>query len=245
MLLTSDTCYNQEKVRRRNGNTYHQFLWVIKGNCILEIEDTTYTLSAGEGFFCKTAVPHNYYSADTTSDLYTAWFTFNGMEDIFRYFNIDDWFRFCVPDFLNAELKEMESQCFHNSTVISRSANLYSLLIRLLSYFNEENEPFNLLVDRYLENNYANDVSLDEIAIYMNTNKYSLCHKYSAQTGITIMENLKRIRIAKAKKYLVTTEFPISKITTLCGFACTSYFGKIFKESTGMTPRDYRKNIKI
>ena len=55
------------------------------------------------------------------------------------------------------------------------------------------------------------------------------------------MNTLKRIRIEKAKKMLENKVILVEQIAALCGFESPSYFIKIFKKETGLTPLEYRK----
>jgi transcriptional regulator GlxA family with amidase domain len=47
--------------------------------------------------------------------------------------------------------------------------------------------------------------------------------------------------VEKAACMLVTTNLPISEITFACGFEDQSWFSKIFKNLTGLTPGKYRE----
>ena len=53
--------------------------------------------------------------------------------------------------------------------------------------------------------------------------------------------DLRRIRIHHAKLLLMEApDMSLSKIAAACGFHSTSYFGKVFRQSSGMTPQAYR-----
>jgi two-component system response regulator YesN len=54
-------------------------------------------------------------------------------------------------------------------------------------------------------------------------------------------EHLNEIRILHAKRLLTTTGISISEISESIGYTDQSYFGKVFKKSTGHTPLEYRK----
>ena len=96
-------------------------------------------------------------------------------------------------------------------------------------------------VRRLLEQRYAEPLTLLEIAEYLNTDRFLLCHLYKQEYGITMMDDLNRIRIQKAKKFLKSSSEPIETVGKLCGFDSPSYFGKRFRETVGCTPTDYRK----
>lgn len=49
------------------------------------------------------------------------------------------------------------------------------------------------------------------------------------------------LRIGRAKELLNSTELPIFQIAECCGFQSAYYFSKVFRETTGMTPSEYRR----
>jgi transcriptional regulator GlxA family with amidase domain len=52
---------------------------------------------------------------------------------------------------------------------------------------------------------------------------------------------LNRLRVEKAAVMLVETELPLNKIAAACGFEDQSWFSKMFKNRTGLSPGKYRE----
>lgn len=81
--------------------------------------------------------------------------------------------------------------------------------------------------------------------------KYSpaMANKYFKEyTGLTVNEYLRQIKLNYAKSALLKTNYTSLIISMQIGFDSLSYFNKIFKKETGLTPQQYRikyKNIKI
>lgn len=94
-----------------------------------------------------------------------------------------------------------------------------------------------------LERNFNKNLTLEEIAEKLHYNKYSLCHAYREETGESIMQTLKKIRIRKAKHMLRYSDYPIENVGKYCGFESSSYFIKIFKQETNKTPGQYKKEV--
>ncbi|MBR2562605.1 MAG: helix-turn-helix transcriptional regulator, partial [Eubacterium sp.] len=59
-------------------------------------------------------------------------------------------------------------------------------------------------------------------------------------TGQTFKEYLNHVRIQEAQRLLTHTDYPIMEISIACGFSDQSYFTKVFRKYTGLTPRQYR-----
>ncbi len=125
--------------------------------------------------------------------------------------------------------------------MVSRSAAGYSWLCSVLEEIFQPTIPVENKVRQFMENYYYKPLTLDDIALSVNMNRYTLCRYYHAKCGIRLMDQLKKIRISKAKHYLRYSSKPLEEIGRLCGFESPSYFGKKFREETMLSPREYRK----
>ena len=93
---------------------------------------------------------------------------------------------------------------------------------------------------QFMEAHFAQPLTLEDVAAHVGMNRYSLCRYFARAQGDTVMGQLRRIRVAKARQFLRFTALPIEEIGRICGFESPSYFGKIFRAQTGLSPRDYR-----
>ena len=64
--------------------------------------------------------------------------------------------------------------------------------------------------------------------------------KFKDYMGISPNEYRTKSRIEKAKNLLATSQMSVKEITYLLGFYDESYFYKVFKTETGITPKEYR-----
>jgi YesN/AraC family two-component response regulator len=97
----------------------------------------------------------------------------------------------------------------------------------------------------YLEDNFAQDLSLDDLSVHFHKTPEYLCSAFKSVTGETIMHYLRRIRIHHAKVLLMEApDTGIKDISRNCGFSSVSYFGRVFRETTGYTPQGYRLGVK-
>jgi two-component system response regulator YesN len=94
----------------------------------------------------------------------------------------------------------------------------------------------------YINNNYGSDLSLASLALQFNISKSYLCKLFKNKTGENVNDYIQKIRIGKAKKLLAQGNLIVNEIASRVGYENTSYFIKIFKQNTGMTPYDYKKS---
>ena len=79
------------------------------------------------------------------------------------------------------------------------------------------------------------------IADKMNLSQRQLNRKVKSVIGIDTASLIRDVRISEAKEMLTTTDDPVTEIAEKCGFDSGSYFSKIFKQYTSLTPTEYRK----
>lgn len=95
----------------------------------------------------------------------------------------------------------------------------------------------------YLDENYASQISLDEIASVACFQKEYFCHFFKKQMGITYTRYLNDLRLAKIRKDLAETDLPLKDILEKHGFTNYKLFRKMFNETFGCTPVAYRKKL--
>lgn len=106
--------------------------------------------------------------------------------------------------------------------------------------------PVTLLqqIEQYIEQNYKNKISLDEIAAALHVNRSYLSRFYKNKTGVNLFDTILNKRIDAAKEYLRSTDMRTYEISEAVGVEDAGYFSKMFKKITGVSPKEYRKQEK-
>ena len=96
---------------------------------------------------------------------------------------------------------------------------------------------------QYIELHYQEDITLELLSKSANVSKSEClrCFKTTLQT--TPYKYLIEYRLSKAADLLKNTDMSIENITSETGFHHVSHFGKCFREKTGFSPSEYRKNL--
>jgi len=95
--------------------------------------------------------------------------------------------------------------------------------------------------ERYIWENYTRKISLEEIAKASGLSAPYFSTIFKEEMGENLSSYLNRLRIERAASLLTESVKPLNKIAGLCGFEDQSWFSKLFKCYTGMTPGKYRK----
>ncbi len=92
----------------------------------------------------------------------------------------------------------------------------------------------------YINSKYTSLIRIPELAKIENlsVSRYNAIFKKLMKVSPT--EYIIRLRISSACELLVGTDLPISKISQMAGYADPHFFSRIFKETVGTSPSDYR-----
>ncbi len=110
------------------------------------------------------------------------------------------------------------------------------------SMYSKKTTMLNRVID-FLEDNYSEHMSLNEISQLANVNKSYLCKEFRQYTGKTISEYINYLRCIKAKEFLISTDISITEISYICGFNDPNYFARKFKQIMGVSPSETRKTL--
>jgi two-component system response regulator YesN len=98
-------------------------------------------------------------------------------------------------------------------------------------------------VMQYIEEHLTEEFSREDIADHVFLNSAYLSRLFRKETGESLSDYILDARVNKAKYLLEKTNNKISDIACTIGYDNFSYFAKMFKKSTGVTPQEYRKKF--
>lgn len=93
----------------------------------------------------------------------------------------------------------------------------------------------------YIKEYYKDRVYLEEAAAKVNITPEYLSRLFTKEIGKSFSDYVKDYRIDKAKKLLMNDKAKIYEIAEKVGYSDPKYFCKIFKEVTGVSPKEYMK----
>ena len=99
-------------------------------------------------------------------------------------------------------------------------------------------------IKRYIDTNYREDISLDKLAALAHLNKYYLAHAFHKEYGVSPITYLSRRRIEESKYLLGNTGHTLAQVSELLGFSSPSYFSQCFRKAEGISPNEYRRQVR-
>lgn len=97
----------------------------------------------------------------------------------------------------------------------------------------------------YLQSNPDTGANAGELARIAGMSRRSLEKRLKASHGETPGSLLRNLRRERAKLLLRTTDLPIARVASDCGYQEPALFSTVFKRWTGSSPRDYRRGTSI
>lgn len=126
---------------------------------------------------------------------------------------------------------------------------LYSLLYTLIEEFPKpfdykDKELHTYIQDalNFINSNYMNNITVQEIADYVNLSRSYLYKMFIKNLGISPQKYLINLRMYKATLLLKSTKLPIGEVANSVGYSDSLLFSKTFSKHFSMSPLHYRNN---
>lgn len=239
--------------KRENLESY-LFFTVQTGSGTLFYKDTTYSLVPGDCVFINCR--HKYYHQTAANDLWQlSWVHFDGPTAAAIYSKYIE--RGGSPVFHPRNLPKYQSILNNLYNIASGSSHVRDMEINtelssLLTVLMQDAWPADnsvnqgkkndlLSLKNYLDSNFTEKITLDDLAQRYYINKFYLTRIFKEQFGTSINNYLLDLRITRAKSLLRFSDLTADAIGLECGIGSGYYFSRVFKQVEGISPSEYRK----
>lgn len=97
----------------------------------------------------------------------------------------------------------------------------------------------------YIYINRFEKITHDDVANQVGLSHSYLSILFKKEVGISVSDYIQQVKIEEAKNLIEYTETPLSEIGSLLNFSDQSYFTKVFKKHTGITPKQYKEKFHL
>lgn len=229
--------------------------FILDGKGEFQAGDSRVSLHAGEGFLIR---PNEqaFFQADENDPWTYLWIGFDGARcaEYLKAIGLAEGRQtYRSPDGEN--LKEIVQEMLrYNTAGVENDFLLQGLLCRFFACLARslsiplsavaKNDRENFYVRRAVEfvhYNYANHITVSDMAKYVSLNRSYLFTLFQRVLHISPQEFLTTFRLTRAKEQLTLTDATVAAIAQSVGYRDPLVFSKAFKQMTGMTPVQYRK----
>lgn len=98
---------------------------------------------------------------------------------------------------------------------------------------------------RYIASHYAQRINAGDVAAAVSLSRRSLERRFRDHLRRSILDEIHRVRVARAQQMLVDTHRPVPEVAASCGFRDAQHFWDVFRRRTGEAPADFRRRGQI
>lgn len=231
-LLCETRTYTEKSYE--HNHFYSQLILPLQGS--LSIKTDKYELSLDEDhlFFLPPKCCHAYYSNVSNKFL---------VIDIPKEISLT-----LLADTLKCEMHQILDDrwkairyLLHEEARNSNKRGLYDLVSYACSFLLEEVRPLSI---QYIHENFYKQISIDKLAAIENFNVSYYIEWFNKKTGMTPNVYIQKLRLEKAKEYLIDTDLSLLMITLLIGYEQQSSLTRLFIKHEALSPSAYRKKYR-
>lgn len=252
LIYASTAKYSESCSGLSHIHNITEICYVVKGKGNFRIMDSLISVSQDDMILINPKVNHTEVVRDTQGFEYIL-LGVEGLE--FRDGSVDSCH--CLYNFrahreeilciLQRILQEVEEK---NNGCQQICQNLFEILVTLIVRYSKIQpitEPIGraskecAAVKRYIDTNFKESITLDQLAEMAHVNKYYLVHSFSREYNTSPINYLIERRVCESCHLLCDTDHSLSQISRIMGFSSPSYFSQSFRKVMGISPLEYRK----
>lgn len=239
-------------VNRPNGYDWYLLL-LIKSSAIFTIDGEEITTTPNTLIIYDKNIPHEYRANGT--EYKNDWIHFELEQDILNQYQIPLNKPLDIQNYyyLSDLIQKSASEFFSNNPCKDQTIHYLMMLILIkASEQLKEKKTANLHIQMHDElvklrseiySNPHNNWSITEMAAKLHISNGYLHNIYKETFLTSCMSDVIQSRIAYAKELLAETDWPIGKISYLCGYNNEVHFMRQFKKLTSLTPKEFRESM--
>lgn len=247
--------------------------FITAGQVTMYVGKEKITLNEGDGFFINSGIPHAFLRSETgpsrqcslvfnpvlVGGRYDSVFWQRYVQPVLSALSMP-WRGFCREEpWQRSALEATKAawQCCseaapgHELDVRHHLTRLMDLLATHLPAENptqarhiaRDNERIRTMLS-FIQSHFAEELTIDQIAQSALISVSEALRCFHNTIGLTPIQYAKYYRVQRAAALLQNTDRKISRIGEECGFQEMSYFAKVFRAQMGVTPSQYRRNLR-
>jgi AraC-like DNA-binding protein/mannose-6-phosphate isomerase-like protein (cupin superfamily) len=267
------TAEHRSASKHYHTHLFYEFVYIEQGFSTHYFNKTTMLLTPGDVFGMRPGDVHGYtYPKDTVlfNCIFNASAIKNEMEQLKKLPGIGPIFAESKPSVwqrihLDPIKRKQAHDCLHDMMLERKEKasgwelRMKNLLLDFLVIFSRSfikndggKDPGGYTYVKYMykalsviEKNFQDPISIDDIAEAAGLSTDYFSRMFKQFTGLTPMEYIKNVRLAKAVDLLLMPSVSVAEAAQRVGFEDPGYFARQFKNSLGISPSRYKRENSI
>ncbi|WP_284236854.1 AraC family transcriptional regulator [Paenibacillus glycanilyticus] len=245
----------------QESSEFYRFMYVLEGNAVVTLDGQVHHIEPNRLYLIrpKTAV---LYEATVHQKLKAYWCNFSVETGNFKFIKmLKQPVSFSIPIEETHQVIAMYQQMIEAKAneCITTNLKLKAAILQLFCFYMDRSvimlsrdpyfetleggEKWTDVID-YIENNLHHNIQIEDLAKVAYLHPNYLITSFKTVMGCSPIQYVTERRLERAKKLLRETNLPISEIAGKVGML-SHYLPRLLKRQTGVTPKDYRRIMKI
>lgn len=242
---------------RPRGRLDYQLLYVASGKAYFYFNGKERMVPAGHMvlYWPKEEQKYVYYGTDKT-EVFWVHFTGRDVKNILRQHGLfqNDHVLYCgssidYQNIFNEMIQELQMcKIGYEDMLVLHLRRLFLILQRSLQ---EQHPTISTFVQKEIElarfhfiEHYNEDISIEDYSTSRGMSTCWFIRNFKQITGSTPMQYILTIRMNNAQGLLEDSDYNVTEISNIVGYDNPLYFSRIFKKQKGVSPSEYRKQIR-
>ena len=254
MKLPDFSILKETSMNAAHYHNYYEIYFLMNGKCNLLIKDRSYDLILNDLVLIPRSAIHKMTYLDSIRKRAALTFTKDYIAPCFGDELEEVWrinvFRAKDAGVIKEIFDKIAREAFNENDISKELLRCY--LTELLAYVarhkkylvmddQSQSNPMKHVMDYILEN-YASNITLDELAALSGYSKNYFSKIFKDVVGVGYKEYTVLVRLKAAERLLRATNKSVREIATSCGFNDSNYFSTVFQNKYGVPPTQYKKD---
>lgn len=225
--------------------------YVISGSGIINVDDNTYVVNAGDTYLLPMKTKQYYYSS-SENPLEKIWFNCTGplAHELLTVYNIHDCIIFknlYLYPYIEKMHRLMQSS-ITPSYAYDEAAVLFHQIIQILAkhqHMLSEDKSFVHSIKKYIDLHISENIKISDISEHVSYSPDHIIRIFKDKYGITPHQYIINSKMNLACSMLLCTTKSIKEISETLNYNEVHHFSKLFEKVIGVRPSIYRKEVKL
>jgi AraC-like DNA-binding protein len=237
---------------RACGRADYQLIYLVNGKGTFILDGIAREVPKGSIVVYRPRQPQHYsFLAKDGTELYWAHFTGSAAEEYLQAAGLlespvkqvgirEPFIELFEKIILELQIKKEHFRLMASSYFLQLLASFgREVLLRKEEYGQTGNSIKRVLVK--IHGTYHQRFTVADLAGECNLSLYRFIHKFKAETGMTPVEYITKLRVNEAKKLLSGSSLNVAEVSSIVGYENPLYFSKVFRKVVGISPSTYKK----